>query len=104
MEAEFSPLEGKSPQFRVFLLLLFAVAGAGKTTAMVHRIERLVRDAVFRPGELLATSFGRANVRDLKVALANWPHCNGVDSRTLHSLGRDIIKQAQQMGRRRRSS
>jgi molybdopterin-containing oxidoreductase family membrane subunit len=29
MEAEFSPLEGKSPQFRVFLLLLFAVAGAG---------------------------------------------------------------------------
>ena len=78
--------------------LVFAVAGAGKTTAMVHRIERLVRDTVFRPGELLATSFGRANVRDLKEAMAQWPHCNGVDSRTLHSLGRDIIKQAQQMG------
>jgi molybdopterin-containing oxidoreductase family membrane subunit len=29
MEVEFSPLEGKSPQFRAFLLLLFAVAGAG---------------------------------------------------------------------------
>ena len=78
--------------------LVFAVAGAGKTTAMVHRIERLVRDDVFRPSELLATSFGRANVRDLKVSLANWSHCNGVDTRTLHSLGRDIIKQAQQMG------
>ena len=27
--------------------LVFAVAGAGKTTAMVHRIERLVRERVF---------------------------------------------------------
>ena len=29
MEVEFSPLEGKSPQFRVFLLVLLVVAGAG---------------------------------------------------------------------------
>ncbi|MFQ5421260.1 MAG: UvrD-helicase domain-containing protein, partial [Anaerolineae bacterium] len=75
--------------------LVFAVAGAGKTTAMVHRIERLVREGVFRPGELLATSFGKATVNDLQTSLARWPHCNGVDTRTLHSLGRDIIRQAQ---------
>ncbi|MCP5095824.1 MAG: ATP-dependent helicase [Chloroflexi bacterium] len=78
--------------------LVFAVAGAGKTTAMVHRIERLVREGVFAPGQILATSFGRANVVDLKNALAPWPHCRHVDGRTLHSLGRDIIKQAQQLG------
>jgi DNA helicase II / ATP-dependent DNA helicase PcrA len=29
--------------------LVFAVAGAGKTTAMVHRIERLVRERRFAP-------------------------------------------------------
>jgi DNA helicase II / ATP-dependent DNA helicase PcrA len=78
--------------------LVFAVAGAGKTTAMVHRIERLVRDGLFAPEQILATSFGRANVVDLREALSPWPHCRHVDGRTLHSLGRDIIKQAQQMG------
>ncbi len=78
--------------------LVFAVAGAGKTTAMVHRIERLVREGVFSPEQILATSFGRANVQDLKAALTPFPHCRAVDARTLHSLGRDIIKQAQQLG------
>lgn len=81
--------------------LVFAVAGAGKTTAMVHRIERLVRDGA-PPQRILATSFGRANVQDLKQALAPWSHCRQVDARTLHSLGRDVIRQAQQMGYLRR--
>lgn len=80
--------------------LVFAVAGAGKTTAMVHRIERLVREGVFAPQHILATSFGRANVQDLRKALSPWPHCAPVDMRTLHSLGRSIILQAQQMGYR----
>ncbi|MEZ4643211.1 MAG: ATP-dependent helicase [Chloroflexota bacterium] len=78
--------------------LVFAVAGAGKTTAMVHRIERLVRTGVFAPQHILATSFGRANVQDLRQALAPWPHCEPVDIRTLHALGRSIIQQALQMG------
>jgi len=52
--------------------LVFAVAGAGKTTAMVHRIERLVRENVFPAQQILATSFGKANERDLKAALAQW--------------------------------
>lgn len=78
--------------------LVFAVAGAGKTTAMVHRIERLVREKVFAPQHILATSFGRANVQDLQQALAPWRHCKPVDIRTLHSLGRSIIQQAQQLG------
>ncbi len=78
--------------------LVFAVAGAGKTTAMVHRIERLVRQELFPPRQILATSFARANVGDLKRALQEWPHCHHVDTRTLHSLGRDIIIRAQKRG------
>lgn len=78
--------------------LVFAVAGAGKTTAMVHRIERLVREKRFVPTQILATSFGKANVRDLKRAMRHWLHCHQVDTRTLHSLGREVIATAQQQG------
>ena len=78
--------------------LVFAVAGAGKTTAMVHRIERLVREGIFPAEKILATSFGRANVHDLRRELSQWSYCDRVDGRTLHSLGRDIIKRAQRGG------
>ena len=78
--------------------LVFAVAGAGKTTAMVHRIERLVRKELFAPKRILATSFGTTNTADLRRAMSGWPHCRSVDVRTLHSLGRDIIRTAQQIG------
>lgn len=78
--------------------LVFAVAGAGKTTAMVHRIERLVREHIVPAEQILATSFGRANVVDLKRTLAPWPYCRAVDIRTLHSLGLDILRRAQRHG------
>jgi DNA helicase-2/ATP-dependent DNA helicase PcrA len=78
--------------------LVFAVAGAGKTTAMVHRIEKLVRENVFPPERILATSFAKSNVNDLKDALRAWPHCRPVEVRTLHSLGLNIVRLAQQEG------
>ena len=78
--------------------LVFAVAGAGKTTAMVQRIRRLVADGRCPPTHILATSFGRANVVDLRQALAAWPACRPVDARTLHSLGREVIVAAQRLG------
>lgn len=78
--------------------LVFAVAGAGKTTAMVHRIERLVREGIFAPERILATSFGRSNARDLRQSLNAWPHCAAVHATTLHALGRQIILRAQQHG------
>ncbi len=78
--------------------LVFAVAGAGKTTAMVHRIERLVREGVFAPHQILATSFGRKNQQDLQEALQAWPHTKETRPCTLHALGRSIIVTAQEMG------
>jgi DNA helicase-2/ATP-dependent DNA helicase PcrA len=65
---------------------------------MVHRIERLVRDGVFAPDRILATSFGTANVDDLTRALRAWPHCRPVDVRTLHSLGYDLVQRAIERG------
>ncbi|MEM8602289.1 MAG: ATP-dependent helicase, partial [Cyanobacteria bacterium P01_H01_bin.121] len=77
---------------------VFAVAGAGKTTAMVHRIERLVRQQVFAPDRILAASFSRATTQDIATALSQWSHCRSVSTRTLHSLSYQIIRQAYQRG------
>ena len=78
--------------------LVFAVAGSGKTTAMVHRIHRLVTEQRCPPEKILAASFARANVRDLKESLAQWPACQSVAASTLHALGRDVIVSAQRLG------
>lgn len=74
--------------------LVFAVAGSGKTTAMIHRIERLVREDIFAAQRILATSFNRAAVDELRRRLNAWPHCRPVRTRTLHSLGYYVIRQA----------
>ena len=73
--------------------LVFAVAGAGKTTALVHRVARLVERGV-APGDILASSFSRATVRDLEAGLRALG-LSGVGCRTLHSLGRRLIQQAE---------
>lgn len=78
--------------------LVFAVAGAGKTTAMVQRIGRLVTDGVFSAERILATSFGKTNQRDLRQALTRWPNCATVQVSTLHALGRDIVMAAREHG------
>ncbi|MEM1008816.1 MAG: ATP-dependent helicase, partial [Myxococcota bacterium] len=78
--------------------LVFAVAGAGKTTAMVHRIERLVREQHFPAQSILATSFSRATVDDIKRSLSPWPHCKRVFTSTLHAIGYRILRRAQQKG------
>jgi DNA helicase-2/ATP-dependent DNA helicase PcrA len=74
--------------------LVFAVAGAGKTTSMVARIERLVRERVFAAEKILATSFSRAAVADIQKALEQKPGCLAVKVRTLHSLGNMVLQQA----------
>ncbi len=78
--------------------LVFAVAGAGKTTAMTQRIGRLVAEQIFRPQQILATTFNRSAVQELRVRLQQWPACAQVDVRTLHSLGGAIINTAVRRG------
>ena len=80
--------------------LVFAVAGAGKTTSMVHRIRALVEQGA-NPKRILASSFSRSTVGDLKRGLAGLG-VEGVQCRTLHSLGRSFIAEAEQRGHRPR--
>ncbi|PSQ95821.1 MAG: ATP-dependent helicase [Bacteroidetes bacterium SW_9_63_38] len=65
---------------------VLAVPGAGKTTALVHRIRMLVEERGVAPDRILVCSFNRQTVDDLTDAL----HAIGVSDvqpRTLHSLG-----------------
>lgn len=78
--------------------LVFAVAGAGKTTAMAHRIGRLVQERVFAPQQILATTFNRSAADELRTRVGLWPGCEQVDIRTLHSLGGAIVTRAYQGG------
>ncbi len=78
--------------------LVVAVAGAGKTTAMVRRIARLVHERIFEPGHILATSFNRDANQRISAGLTRWPHCKTVNVRTLHGLGYSIIRQAGEQG------
>ena len=78
--------------------LVFAVAGSGKTTSMVHRIKHLVDRKVVQPRQILATSFNNAAVKDILKQLSEIGVAEGVDCRTLHSLGYLIIKTAAARG------
>ncbi|NJN81609.1 MAG: ATP-dependent helicase [Caldilineaceae bacterium] len=78
--------------------LVFAVAGSGKTTAMIHRIERLVREKIFAPEEILATSFNKDANQNIERGLARWPHCQRVQVKTLHALGFQIVREAHRRG------
>jgi DNA helicase II / ATP-dependent DNA helicase PcrA len=78
--------------------LVFAVAGAGKTTTMAHRIARLVRDGSFRPERILATSFSKATVHDIETALQAWTNCAKVEVKTLHSVGYSVLTTARRKG------
>ncbi|MBF2053967.1 MAG: ATP-dependent helicase [Candidatus Sericytochromatia bacterium] len=80
--------------------LVFAVAGAGKTTAMVHRIAHLVQQGHFAASRILATSFSRATVSDLQRALQAWPACDAVHVMTLHAVGRQVLQRAEALGLR----
>jgi len=83
---------------------VFAVAGAGKTTAMVQRIRRLVKEQLFPPDRILASSFNKSTVTDLQTALRQWPQCNRVKTRTLHQIGNWVLKVAQAQGYLSRNS
>ena len=78
--------------------LVFAVAGAGKTTAMAHRIGRLVGERVFPAPQILATTFNRKAAEELRERMVKWPGGDKVDIRTLHSLGGAIVGAAQRRG------
>lgn len=76
---------GKGP------LLVTAVAGAGKTTAIVHRIARLVKSGQVKPEAILATTFTRKAAGEMNVRLKELG-IKKVRVGTFHSVCFDILR------------
>ena len=79
--------------------LVFAVAGAGKTLAITHRIARLVREEVFRPEAILATVYNKAAATKLQEDIRRLCGVDGIHACTLHSLGNQIMGRAVRAGK-----
>jgi len=89
--------------------LVFAVAGSGKTTTIVHRIARLCSEGKFAPSSILATCFNSSAAGNLRKDLAklNVPaefevkeieRGKAVRVHTLNGLGSSILRHAAQLG------
>jgi len=72
---------------------VLAVPGAGKTTAVVHRVRHLAEERGVAPGRILVSSFNRDTVRELETRLHTLGG-RGVETRTLHGLGYTILRRA----------
>lgn len=76
---------------------VLAVAGAGKTTAMVHRIRHLVLDQRVPPAAVRAVMFNRAARQDFENKLAA-VGVRGVRVQTFNALGHAIVGWAARQG------
>jgi len=70
---------------------VLAVPGAGKTTAVAHRVRFLVETEGVTPGRILVSSFNRGTVEELETRLATLG-VPDVELRTLHGLGHLILR------------
>lgn len=73
--------------------LVLAVAGSGKTTTILKRIDALIALGV-APREILLTTFSRAGAADMDRRARKLFVRRGVEYRTIHSLAWGAIKKA----------
>lgn len=78
--------------------LVFAVAGAGKTTALEQRIVRLVQEGIFAPQRILAAAYNTAVKEELGARLRRHRGCEQVEVVTLHALGLRAVRLAWEAG------
>jgi DNA helicase-4 len=71
--------------------LVLAGAGSGKTLTISGKVKYLVETKNINPNEILLISFTRKAAEEMKTRIANKLHI-GVEVRTFHGLGLDIIK------------
>ncbi len=76
---------------------VLAVAGSGKTTAMVHRVQHLIERCAVPPRAIRAVMFNRAARRDFERKLAALG-VRGVRVQTFNALGHAIVGWAARQG------
>lgn len=71
-----------------------AVAGAGKTTSVVHRIERLIKQERAKASEILATTFTKKAAGEMNERLkALWIDPSDMQVSTFHSICFQILRE-----------
>lgn len=68
--------------------LVLASAGSGKTLSLLAKIEYIVEKLKIHPDEILAISFTKKTVDELRERCS----VKGVEFRTFHSLGKSILE------------
>lgn len=76
--------------------VVYAVAGAGKSTTMAYRVQALVARGV-RPERILVSSFSRETVAEIRRKIESLD-VHGVACLTFNALGRRIVHYAVQQG------
>jgi DNA helicase-2/ATP-dependent DNA helicase PcrA len=90
-------LSGLNPEQREVVLhdkgplLVVAVAGAGKTHALVNRCGYLVRVRGADPSRILAVTFSKAGASEMQERLESLIGSSGARIGTFHSLGLEIV-------------
>jgi DNA helicase-2/ATP-dependent DNA helicase PcrA len=73
-------------------LLVVAVAGSGKTRALVHRLAYLVKVRGVDPSRILAVTFSRKGAQEMQDRLVKLIGDSGARVGTFHSLGLQILR------------
>ena len=77
--------------------IVYAVAGAGKSTTMAHRVQHLVEQYHINPTRILVCSFSRETVNDIKQKIESLGVQN-TSCYTFNALGRRIVQHAIKLG------
>ncbi|GAA4912167.1 UvrD-helicase domain-containing protein [Streptomonospora salina] len=75
------------------LTLVTAAAGSGKTHTLIRRLGRLVERGDVAPRDVLALSFSRASVRELRRRLTGYGDAGHVRAQTFDSWALDLLMQ-----------
>ncbi|HXZ27524.1 MAG TPA: ATP-dependent DNA helicase [Terriglobales bacterium] len=77
-------------------MLVLAGAGTGKTTVLVERVTRLVREGVARPDEILAVTFTIKGAREMRerVQARLGGECAGLRASNFHAYCEGLLRRA----------
>jgi DNA helicase-4 len=74
---------------------VIAAAGTGKTLTLTTRVAYLIREQNIDPDRILVVTYTNEATDEMKTRLKNHFGITGVEIRTVHSFGREIIQDDQ---------
>jgi len=73
-------------------VLVFAGAGSGKTRVLTYKVWHLIKEKLFKPGEILALTFTNKAASEMKSRIQESISCEDVNVGTFHSIGARMLR------------